>query len=139
MKVLDSCTVHTVHSAQLVFSKWADPNSWPDWDAQVREVRFEEQAKLGARGRLYPVSGPAMNFSVVEFEPEKVFTNNSLLLGAKLFFEHRVSPKASGSVVEVTVGVEGLLAPLWKRILSKNLGSAARSSVSDLLKYLDGV
>ncbi len=42
-----------------------------------------------------------------------------------------------GALIEVVVGVEGLLAPLWKRLLRRSLGNAARSSVTGLLAHLD--
>ncbi len=117
--------------------RWADPTKWPEWDAEVREVTFEGPARLGARGRMRPASGPAATFTVIGFEPERVFTDASSLPGAKLIFEHLVTPIPEGAVVEVTVGVDGPLAPLWQRILGKKLGNAARSSVAGLLDHLD--
>jgi len=137
MKVIDSYAARTAHEAEVVFSRWADPEGWPEWDAEVREVTFAGPAKLGARGRMRPASGPAASFSVTAFEPGRVFTNVSSLPGAKLVFEHLVTPAPDGAAVEVVVRVEGLLAPLWKRVLGRSLGSAARSSVTGLLAYLD--
>lgn len=137
MKVIDSCSAPTAHSAQLVFSRWADPAGWPAWDAEVREATFDGPTKLGARGRIRPASGPAATFSITAFEPDRVFTNTSSLPGAKLIFEHRVTPTGEGAAVEVTVGVDGFLASLWHRILGKSLGDAAHSSVTGLLDHLD--
>ena len=55
-----------------------------------------------------------------------------------LLFEHVVtSTPDDGALIEVVVGVEGLLAPLWKRLLRRSLGNAARSSVTGLLAHLD--
>lgn len=86
---------------------------------------------------MRPTSGPAAKFSVTTFEPNSVFTNTSSLPGAKLIFEHLVTPTPEGAAIEVTVGVAGFLAPLWQRILGKSLGNAARSSVTGLLDHLD--
>lgn len=137
MKVIDSYSAPTAHSAQLVFSRWAHPEGWPVWDAEVREVRFEGPARLGARGQMRPASGPAATFSITTFEQDRVFTNTSSLPGAKLIFEHRVTPTAERATVEVTVGVDGFLAPLWHRMLGKSLRNAAQSSVTGLLDHLD--
>ena len=137
MMVLDSYSARTVYEAEAVFSRWADPESWPQWDAEVREVTFAGPARLGARGRMRPTSGPAASFAVTVFEPGRVFTNASSLPGAKLVFEHLVTPAPDGASVEVVVRVEGLLAPLWKRVLGRSLGNAARSSVTGLLAHLD--
>ncbi|MDA3148017.1 SRPBCC family protein [Leucobacter sp. UCMA 4100] len=137
MKLIDSHSTLTSHSPHSVFSRWADPAGWPEWDAAVREVSFEGPAKLGARGRMRPASGPAAAFSVTAFEQDRVFTNASSLPGATLIFEHEVAPTEVGAEVRVSVGVEGLLAPLWQRILRKSMGNVARSSATGLLEHLD--
>jgi uncharacterized protein YndB with AHSA1/START domain len=120
-----------------VFSRWADPETWPQWDAEVREVSFEGPAKLGARGRMRPASGPATSFTITAFEPDRVFTNASSMPGARLVFEHIVTPAADGARVEVTVHIDGPFAPLWKRIVGRSLAGAARSSVTGLLASVD--
>lgn len=137
MVTLDSCSAHTTHPAEAVFARWAEPQTWPDWDEGVRRVWFSGPATVGAEGRMRPPSGPAVSFSVTALEPGRVFTNASSMPGAKLVFEHLVTPVQGGSVVEVTVWVEGPLARVWARILGKNLGSAAQSSVEGLLAHLD--
>lgn len=136
MRLIDSYSTHTRHSPQSVYSRWADPAGWPAWDAEVREVSFEGPAKLGALGRMRPASGPTATFSITAFEKDRVFTNASALPGATLIFEHRVAPTADGSEIQVSVGVDGILAPLWQRILRKSMGRPARSSVGGLLDHL---
>ncbi|MFV0429815.1 MAG: SRPBCC family protein [Arachnia sp.] len=137
MVVLDSYSARTAHAAEAVFSRWADPQGWPEWDAGVQEVRFAGPAKIGAQGRMRPASGPVTTFTVTAFEPERVFTNTSSLPGGKLVFEHLVTPIPGGASVEVTVRVDGLLASVWQRFLGRGLGNAARSSVTGLLTHLD--
>lgn len=137
MAILSTHTARTTHRAERVFACWADPARWPEWDPEVRDVTFAGPATLGATGRLRPASGPPAVFSVTAFEPDRVFTNASSLPGARLCFEHRVDPMPEGAVVEVVVRVEGLLAPLWKRVLGPGLTTAAASSVTGLLAYLD--
>lgn len=137
MIILDTCTAHTSHSPETVFARWADPESWPQWDIAVREVTFTGQALLGAPGRLRPVSGPAARFTVTAYEPGRLFTTASALPGARLIFEHRAYPAARGTDVEVVVGVEGPLAPLWKRLLGRSLRDSAQSNVTGLLTHLD--
>ena len=137
MTVLSSYSAQTVYSPAVVFSRWADPETWPEWDAEVREVSFEGPAKLGAWGRMHPARGPAMSFSITAFEPDRVFTNTSSMPGARLIFEHIVTPAGEGAGVTVIVHIEGPLEPLWKRIVGRGLAGAARSSVTGLLTYLE--
>lgn len=137
MKLIDTHSAFTSHSAQSVFSLWADPAGWPRWDSEVREVNFAGVAELGAKGKMRPTSGPAATFSITTYEQDRVFTNTSSLPGATLVFEHRVAPTSEGAELEVSVGVDGVLAPLWQRLLRKSLAGAARSSVTGLLEHLD--
>lgn len=137
MTVLDSYSAETTHTAQAVFTQWADPAGWPRWDPEVREVSFEGPARVGARGTLRPRRGPRVRFAVTAFDLNRMFTNTSSMPGARLVFEHTVLPAAKASLVSVTVRIEGPLAGLWQRVLLRNLGDAARSSVVALLTHLD--
>ncbi|MBP8920255.1 MAG: SRPBCC family protein [Micropruina sp.] len=137
MAILSSCVVRTTHAPSAVFSRWADPESWPEWDPEVRRVSFEGPVQVGARGRLRPRSGPGTSFSVTAVERDREFTNASPMPGAMLTFEHLVSPAADGAEVAVTVRLDGPLAPLWARLVGRGMSDAARSSVSGLLAHLD--
>lgn len=137
MKLIDTHTAATSHSAHSVFSLWANPAGWPSWDSEVREVHFSGTAEQGAKGKMRPASGPASTFSIAAFEQDRVFTTTSPLPGATLVFEHRVAPTTDGAELEVSVGVHGFLAPLWQCLLLKNMTGAARSSVTGLLEHLD--
>lgn len=87
---------------------------------------------------MRPASGPASSFTVTAFEPGRVFTDTSPLLAAKLVFDHVVTPAPDDeALIEVVVRIEGMPAPLWKRILGRSLRNAARSSVIGLLAHLD--
>lgn len=137
MRVIDTCSARTAHSANIVFARWAQPERWPEWDPEVLNVTFAGPAGAGAKGRMRPAQGPAAAFTVTAFEPDRVFTNASRLPGAQLVFEHRVTPTAEGAAIDVTVGVAGVLASLWHRVLRKNLANAAGSSVGGLLSHLE--
>ncbi len=137
MRILDTHTADTSHSAAAVFARWADPAGWAQWDPEVRAVTFDGSVTLGARGRIRPTSGPATVFAIVALEQERTFTNASSLPGARLVFDHRVSPSETGSRVTVSVGVTGTLAPLWHRVLRTGMSTAARASVTGLLTHLD--
>lgn len=136
MKIIDSAVAHTTASPDQVFALWANPEGWAAWDPEVSEVAFAGPAGLGSRGRMRPASGPAARFTVTEFEPDRVFTSASSLPGARLVFEHRVSPGEDGSRIEVAIGVTGPLAGLWSRALAGSLGNAARSSTHGLVAHL---
>lgn len=137
MMVLSEHTALTAHSAAAVFSRWADPKGWPEWDPEVREVNFKMPTTPGARGKMQPASGPPVTFSITAMDSDRLLTDTSVLPGTKLVFEHVAAPASEGTRVTVTVRVEGPRASLWKRILGRALADSARSSVSGLLSHMD--
>lgn len=42
-------------------------------------------------------------------------------------------------MIEVTVSIDGFLAPLWRRVMGRGMAGAARSSVEGLVAHLDAV
>ncbi|MGR4009945.1 SRPBCC family protein [Leucobacter sp. 1207-22] len=137
MKLIDSHHAFTTHDPKTVFSLWSDPASWPNWDAEVREVHFAGPTKVGAQGKMRPASGPAAKFSITALEQDHILTNASSLPGATLIFEHKVTLANGGSDIAVTVSASGPLSTFWQRVLRKNMSGAARSSVVGLLNHLD--
>lgn len=138
MVVLSSFSTPTTHPSSAVYSRWADPASWPEWDPQVRTVAFEGPVRLGGRGRLRPASGPPVSFSVTQLQAGRVFTNTCSMPGARLTFEHVVEARDDAQAqVSVTVRLDGPLAAVWQRIVGPGMADAAPSSVRGLLAHLD--
>jgi hypothetical protein len=137
MSILSSFSARTAHAPAAVFARWADPRGWPQWDPEVREVRFGPRVEAGARGWMRPAAGPPTTFAVTAYETDRVFTNASRMAGATLTFEHVVTPVPRGAQVSVQVRIDGPLAPFWRRVVGRSLADAARSSVSGLLSHLD--
>ncbi|MDQ0895042.1 SRPBCC family protein [Agromyces ramosus] len=138
MILLSSGRASTRHPPDAVFARWADPATWPEWDPDLEWVRFAGPAMLGSRGTLKPTSGPPLSFAVSAFEEDRVFTDTGTLPGARLAFEHRVTPVPGGSEAVVEIRVHGALAWLWKRVMGGSLRGAAQSSLDGLLAHLDG-
>ncbi|GAA1787510.1 SRPBCC family protein [Leucobacter iarius] len=137
MPILSSHSARTRHPEESVFARWADPNSWPAWDPDVREVTFTGDVRLGAAGRMRPSSGPAAAFTITELVEDRRFTNVSRMPGAALTFDHRVEPADDGSTLSVEIRIDGPLAPLWKLAIGRGFANAARTSIDGLLADLD--
>lgn len=134
MDILSSAQLTTEHSPTTIYSAWADPTSWPQWDPEVANVTYDASTK---RGRLRPASGPATAFTVTEETADRRFVNRSNLPGANLTFDHSVEPAPSGSLVEVTIRVDGPLRRLWASILRRGMRDGAASSLNGLISHLD--
>ena len=134
---LSSARATTTHPPQAVFSRWADPATWAEWDPEVAWATCSSPVELGARGRLKPASGPASSFTVSAFEADRVFTYTAKLPGAKLVFEHHVAATEDGIEVAVQIRLDGPMAKVWSALMGAGLRDAAASSLDGLLAHLD--
>ncbi|PII85341.1 hypothetical protein BMH32_07465 [Leucobacter sp. OLJS4] len=137
MPILSSHRARTDHPEKSVFARWADPNSWPAWDPDVREVAFTDRVRVGATGRMRPASGPATSFTITEFVEDRRFTNVSRMPGAALTFDHRVEPAGDGATLSVEIRIDGPLAPLWRLAIGRGFADAAHTNIDGLLANLD--
>lgn len=137
MAVLSVYAAETPHHPESISRLWSDPLSWPQWDEDVAEVRFDAPMALGATGWMRPTSGPSTTFTVAALVHNELVTTTSRLPGAVVRFEHVVTAIATGSTVRVTISVDGPLSPLWKRVLRKGFAGAAERNVTGVIECLD--
>ncbi|RZU52646.1 hypothetical protein EV385_4520 [Krasilnikovia cinnamomea] len=125
MKTIATATITTDVPAQAFFERWADTATWPQWNTDTDWVRLDGPLRTGATGRLKPKGGPATRFVVTSLVPGRELTDVSLLLGARLTFQHLVSTDSSGqTTVSVRVTITGPLAFLWTAVLGKGIANA---------------
>ena len=106
--------------AQL-WDRYAEPSSWPQWDTGVTSVTIDGPLRVGARGSLKPVRGPATRFIVTEVTPHVSFSDVSRLPLASMTFEHRIEALAAGCRFTHTVTISGVLAPLFARLIGRTV------------------
>jgi hypothetical protein len=115
---------------------YADVDAWPRWNAEIRRASLNGPLALGAEARIVFGTGLRLRFRVVEFEPERLFTDESRLPGARMGHRHLVEPTADGgSRLTNTIYIEGALAPLWRRIMGPAAARAlpeAQLAIADL-------
>ncbi len=112
-----STLVANVPPAAVWERAYADADAWPRWNAEIERARLDGPLALGATAKIAFRTGLRLRFRVVEFESERLFTDESRLPGARMGHRHLVEPSASGSKLTNTIYIEGPLAPLWRRIL----------------------
>ncbi|HWA53768.1 MAG TPA: SRPBCC family protein [Solirubrobacterales bacterium] len=106
-----------VSPAAVWESAYADAEAWPKWNAEIKRASLDGPLALGAKAKIAFNTGLRLRFEVVEFEPGRLFTDESRLPGARMGHRHLVEPTATGSRLTNTIYIEGPLAPLWRRIL----------------------
>jgi hypothetical protein len=113
---------------------YADASAWPKWNAEIRRASLDGPLALGAQAKIVFRTGLRLRFRVVELEDGRLFTDESRLPGARMGHRHLIEPTADGSRLTNTIYIEGLLAPLWRRLMgpraARTLPDAQRAIVS---------
>ncbi|MEV8507058.1 SRPBCC family protein [Actinoplanes sp. NPDC051475] len=133
MKTIATAQITTDVPGQAFFERWADMATWPAWNTDTEWVRLDGPFRTGATGILKPKGGPATRFVVTSLIPGREFTDVSLLIGAKLTFQHRVTEEPGGrTTVSVHVTIAGPLAFLWNAVLGKGIAKSLGDDLSRL-------
>jgi hypothetical protein len=114
------------------FERWADMATWPEWNTDTAWVRLDGPFAAGATGQLKPKGGPTVSF-VVERLTDREFVDVSKLLGARLTFDHQVTPRVEGGcAIDVTVTLTGPLARVWNLVLGSGIRKTAQADLDRL-------
>lgn len=81
----------------------------------------------GAVAKIVFRTGLRLRFCVVEFEDERLFTDESRLPGARMGHRHLLEAAETGSRLTNTIYIDGPLAPFWRRVM----GPAAARTLPD--------
>jgi len=103
---------------------YADPATWPDWNPEIASVRADGPIALGSHARVKFKTGLRLRFRVVEYEPERLFTDEARLPGARMGHRHVLEPTEAGVRLRNTIYFDGPLAGLWGRIGRKRAAGA---------------
>lgn len=105
-------SIATAHAASTAspaafFAKWADVDTWPEWNSDIDWVRLDGPFVSGATGTLEPKGGPAVTFVIERLVPDREFVDVSKLIGARL--------------------------TLWTKVLGADLVKAAQPDLDSLV------
>jgi hypothetical protein len=101
---------------------YADASAWPSWNDALASAFLDEPFQVGSRARVRFRTGLRLRFTLTEVEPERVFTDESRLPGARMGHRHELQPLdgsdgATGVRLVNTIYIRGPLARLWAPIL----------------------
>jgi Polyketide cyclase / dehydrase and lipid transport len=118
---------------------YTDADAWPKWNAELKRARLDGPLALGATARIVFRTGLRLRFRVVEYEPGRLFTDESRLPGARMGHRHLVEPgTGGGSHLVNTIYIEGPLAPVWRRILGPAAARALPTAQSAAVALASG-
>ncbi|MEU6829249.1 SRPBCC family protein [Nocardia beijingensis] len=133
-------TAHAISSAPptAFFARWADVDTWPEWNTDTEWVRLDGPFAEGATGTLRPKGGPKVRFVVARLT-DREFVDVSELFGARLTFAHEVAVADGRTTVTVTVSIDGPLRVLWTKILGADLAKSVQPDLDALVAVAEGV
>jgi hypothetical protein len=139
MTIIATARVTSCAPPEAFFERWADMATWPQWNLDTEWVRLDGAFAEGATGVLKPKGGPKVRFTVERLVPGRVFVDVSHLLGARLVFDHAVTPLDDGGcTVEVTATISGPLRLLWTAILGAGIRASAQADLERLAAVAEG-
>lgn len=117
---------------------YADAGAWPSWNSELRSAQLDRPLALGAAARVVFETGLRLRFRVVESEPGRLFTDEARLPGARMGHRHLVEPTEAGCRLTNTIYVEGLLSPIWRRVLGPRAGRALPDAQRTIVELARG-
>ena len=128
-----SAHVTSTAAPEAFFARWADTDTWPEWNTDTAWVRLDGPFATGSTGRLKPRGGPAVRFVLTSVIPGQELVDTSLLPGARLVFRHTVRADPSGGcTVRVDVRLDGPLARVWNALLGKGFRASTQPDLDRL-------
>jgi len=138
MKTIAEAHSDSTAPASDFFSRWADMDTWPQWNADTEWARLDGPFAEGSSGELKPKGAPKVRFVIERLVPGREFVDVSRLPGARLTFAHLVDPLPDGGCsIAVRVTIDGPLAPVWSRIMGSGLRESAGPDLERLVALVE--
>ncbi len=137
-------TLATAHASSTAapaafFERWADMDTWPQWNLDTEWVRLDGPFATGSTGTLKPKGGPQVPFLIERLVDGREFVDVSRLFGARLTFDHQVTRTADGGcTLDVTVTMTGPLRRVWTAILGKGIAATLQADLDRLVTVAEG-
>lgn len=104
--------------AGRVWAVMSDVDRWHEWTPSITSVTRVDGRPLevGTRVVIRQPKFPAARWTVTTMVPGERFAWTSTVPGLRVVGTHAVAPTESGSVVLLSIEIDGLLGGLWERL-----------------------
>ncbi len=119
---------------QAIYEVYAEVDQWSEWDPGVAEAATNNGLAVGSAGTLRPTKGPKSKIKITEATEAKSFTVTSRLPLCSLQFVHRLKPQSSGTLVTHEIVFDGVLSPVFGRLLGSQLSGDLPETLAGLKK-----
>jgi hypothetical protein len=125
-------STHIEATPAIIFALYADVSNWHVWDPEVKSASIEGAFISGVKGVVVPNGGPKSTIYFSEVTPPRRFLASCKLPLCTMRFENELTELQGGTQATHRVAFEGLLAPLFGRLI----GSGMRKSIPQALEGL---
>jgi len=133
MTVIAEAHATSTAAPERFFVRWADMATWPEWNSDTEWVRLDGPFAAGSTGELKPEGGPRVRFTIASVT-DTAFVDVSHLVGARLVFDHAITPAAGGgSEIRVAISMSGPMGWFWRAALGKGLRGSAQRDLDRLV------
>ncbi|QHM74008.1 hypothetical protein [Mixta intestinalis] len=129
--------VSTEATASEIWIQWKDTTNWPRWDKELEWVRLNGEFEKGTTGRMKPISGPEVAFTLDKVVVNRFFSDSAKLPLTRVVFEHEYLPATETghhAKIRHTVTMTGVLAPLFGRVIGSKIRLHLRDAMTALTK-----
>jgi len=128
-------TLETVAPAEAIWRRWTQVERWPEDDPSVLSAHLDGPLALGATGSVQPRRSRSSRLTVTALEPLRRCTTAAPLPVGRLNFEHTLEPMADGVRCTHRVRLPGPLAPLFGRLIGRQLVAGLPQVMSNVARH----
>jgi hypothetical protein len=100
-------SLHAPASPAAVWRLYSDVARWPAFDAEAERIELDGPFAVGSTGTMKFRGQEPLAFTLVEVEPERVFTDETPVGDAVVRVRHVLDPEPSGTRITYQVAVDG--------------------------------
>src|SRR5919106_1296833 len=116
-----SHAVRSIAEPSAVWALWSDPGRWSQWNDQIAQAELNGSFEVGTVARIKFKRGGTIHFTITKIEPERVFTDEARLPGARMGHEHRIDPTGEGIEIRNRLYITGPLARLYALLIGRSM------------------
>lgn len=135
MKFAQSIQINV--TSDKVFEVYQNVKQWSEWNSGIEFSSISGPFKTGTKGELKHLTGPINKIFFNEVTHNKSFTTVRKLPLCMMYCEHKLSSNENGTNVTHKVRFKGILAPLFGRLIGKNIKQDLPTVMNSLKKHLE--
>lgn len=120
-------------SAEKIWQKMTDINSWTSWHKGLESCRLKGDFKAGNSFQLTPKGGKTFEIKITQIEEGKSFTDCTTFPGAKMWDTHLLEERDGGVLLSNILVVTGPLRWFWIKLVAKKVADTIEEKFDTLV------